>query len=238
MHPDLPRLLELQQKDRRLAELRLQADAIAEERAALDALLARVRAELAAAERSVADSARRRDEAEQKLETQRVQHDRRRQRLEQERNPRLAAQLLADVELGRTILAQEETDWLRLSEEASARTRAHQEIAGRVAAAEAEQAAARAVISGRAQALQQETDGVADQREQAASQLDRALRNRYDRLRKSRNADILVAADHGTCTACYTAIPRSKLGKLHADGLLIDGCEMCGAMIYVAEPVS
>ena len=53
-----------------------------------------------------------------------------------------------------------------------------------------------------------------------------------------RKNEILVPADHGTCTGCYTAIPRSQIGPLVANGILIDGCEMCGAIIYVAEVVA
>src|SRR5665213_3941938 len=124
MHPDLPKLLDVQSKDRRLAEIDARAQAIDAERATLDALLERGRTEVAGAERTLAEMTRRRDEAELKLETQRVQHERRKQKLEQERNPRVAAQLLADVELGRNILAQEETEWLRLADDVKARTAA------------------------------------------------------------------------------------------------------------------
>ncbi len=77
------------------------------------------------------------------------------------------------------------------------------------------------------------------EREKSASQLDRALRIRYDRLRGSRTTEILVPAGnptgHATCTACFTAIPRSRIGRLQAEGLLLDGCEMCGAIVYLAE---
>lgn len=237
MHPDLPKLLDVQVKDRRLAELDTRARAIFAERATLDALLERGRAEVVAAERAVNDTARRRDEAEQKLATQRPQHEKRRQRLETERNPRVAAQLLADVELGRTILAQEESEWVRMADDVNARTVVAALANERVAAAEAEQAGARAVLDGRAAELAIEVASAQAERESAASQLDKTLRLRYDRLRKSRKNEILVPADNGTCTACYTAIPRSQIGPLQAEGILIDGCEMCGAIIYVAAAV-
>lgn len=237
MHPDLPKLLDVQVKDRRLAELDARADAIGTERATLDGLLERARSEVVAAERAVADVTRRRDGAEQRLETQRAQHEKRRKRLEIERNPRVAAQLLADVELGRTILSQEESEWLRMAEDVNVRTAAAAAIAERLAAAEAEQAGARAVLDGRAAELAGELADARADRDLAAGQLDKVLRLRYDRLRKSRKNEILVPVDNGTCTSCYTAIPRSRIGALLADGILIDGCEMCGAIIYVAEAV-
>lgn len=238
MHPDLPKLLEVQAKDGRLAELDAHAAILADEAAALDVLLQQGRSDVAAAQRTVDDATRRRDEAERKLETQRVQHERRRQRLEQERNPRVAAQLLADLELGRNILAQEESDWVRAADEVTTRSQAATTAADRLGTMEAEQSAARADLTQRQAVLTEELDVARAEREMAASQLDRTLRVRYDRLRNSRKKAILVPSSNATCTACYTAIPRSRIGQLQAEGVLIDGCEMCGAIIYLAEAVA
>ncbi|MES2306046.1 MAG: hypothetical protein V4558_11080 [Gemmatimonadota bacterium] len=239
MHPDLPKLLDVQIKDRRLAEINERVSEIAAERAALDVVLDRVRSEIASATRTADDIARRRDDVGGKLEAQRAKHEARRQRLEQERNPRVAAQLMADVELGRSILTQEEGEWLRLSEDASTRAGAVKGAHERLATLEAEQLAARAVLDERMSALAGELAEAKAEREASASQLDRPLRIRYDRLRGSRTTEILVPAGnpqgHATCTACFTAIPRSRIGRLQAEGLLLDGCEMCGAIVYLAE---
>lgn len=239
MHPDLPKLLDVQSKDRRVAEIAGRADAVEAERRTLDAALERVRSEIASATRIADDVARRRDDSAAKLEAQRAKHEARRQRLEQERNPRVAAQLMGDVELGRQILAQEEAEWVRLSDDASTRGGAVKSAHERLAAIEAEQAEARAELDGRMAELTAELDGAKAEREAAASQLDRGLRIRYDRLRGSRTAEVLVPAGNptgnATCTACFTAIPRSRIGKLQAEGILLDGCEMCGAIVYLAE---
>jgi len=239
MHPDLPKLLDVQIKDRRLAEIMERVDEIETERAALDVALDRVRSEITSATRTADDISRRRDELSVKLEGTRVKHEARRQRLEQERNPRVAAQLMADVELGRSILTQEEGEWLRLSEDASARAGAVKGAHERLAVLEAEQDTARAALRDRMSALEGELTGARSEREASASQLDRTLRIRYDRLRGSRTTEILVPAGnptgHATCTACFTAIPRSRIGRLQAEGLLLDGCEMCGAIVYLAE---
>ncbi|HEY4101294.1 MAG TPA: hypothetical protein VGM20_10520 [Gemmatimonadales bacterium] len=238
MHPDLPKLLDVQVKDRRLAELDARAAVITAERAQLDAALQQGRDAVASAERAAADAARRRAEAETKLETQRVQHERRRARLDQERNPRVAAQLLADVELGRNILAQEESEWVRMADDVAARDTAVRAANDRLTAALAEQADARAALDARMADVDGDYAVARADRDASASHLDRTLRIRYDRLRNSRKTEILVPAQNGTCTACYTAIPRSRIGQLQADGILIDGCEMCGAIIYLAEAVA
>ena len=239
MHPDLPKLLDVQTKDRRLAEINERVHEIESERSALDVVLDRVRAEIASATRTSDDIGRRRDEVAVKLEGQRAKHEARRQRLEQERNPRVAAQLMADVELGRSILTQEEGEWLRLAEDASTRAGAVKGAHERLATLEAEQGVVRAVLLERMASLEAELTTARNEREASASQLDRTLRVRYDRLRGSRTSEILVPAGnptgHATCTACFTAIPRSRIGRLQAEGLLLDGCEMCGAFVYLAE---
>jgi len=235
MHPDLPKLLEVQGKDRRLAEL---ASVLAEheaERTALDEALEAARHQIDASRRGLEESATRRDERAEKLETQRTHQERRRQRLEQERNPRVAAQLMADVELARSILAQEESEWLRLAEEATQREAAVAAAEAQLAEIETEQAAQREELAQRIEAAATEHDAAKVEREAAASELDRTLRTRYDRLRKSRKTEVLVPANNAICTACYTAIPRSRIGQLQAEGLLLEGCEMCGALLYMEE---
>ena len=159
----------------------------------------------------------------------------RRERLESERNPRVAAQLMADLELARSILAQEESEWMRLAEDATQRTSAVAGAETSLVDLEASQAEARGDLDARQQTAQAEHDVAAGERDLAARDLDRTLRLKYERLRGSRRSEVLVPATNSTCTACYTAIPRSRIGQLQADGLLLDGCEMCGAILYLAE---
>lgn len=238
MHPDLPKLLDVQDKDRRLAEAAGRLAALDEARAALDAALDAARQQIASLSRGASDAATRRDEREQKLEAQRSLQERRRQRLEQERNPRVAAQLMADVELARSILAQEESEWLRLAEEATQKQHAVAAAEAALVELESGQVASREELAAETAAASTEHQRATAEREASAGELDRGLRQRYDRLRGSRRREVLVPATNGTCTACYTAIPRSRLGQLQADGLLIQGCEMCGAILYLTEAVA
>lgn len=238
MHPDLPKLLDLQTRDRRIADLASGLAALAAERGALDAALETARAQLASAERNAGDARKRRDEREKKLEGYRAQQDKRKERLEQERNPRVAAQLMADLELTRSIVADEEAEWVRAAEEASQRQQTVEQAAARLAALEEEQQVAREELAAReAEAVSVHAAARSD-RDAVAGGLERSLRTRYDRLRNGRRQEVLVKVSGGTCTACYTAIPRSRVGQLQADGILIEGCEMCGAILYVEEAAS
>src|SRR5690606_35519275 len=98
------------------------------------------RQQIAQTERAAADNARRRDEREAMLEAQRALQDKRRARLDQERSPRVAAQLMADLDMARGILAQEESEWMRLAEEATARQAAATAATERLAELEQSQA--------------------------------------------------------------------------------------------------
>jgi predicted nucleic acid-binding Zn-ribbon protein len=237
MHPDLPRLLDLQTKDQHLASLSAQKRTLLAERMALDAVLERHRNEVASAKRTADEMAQRRDTMATSLETQRLKQEKRRERLDTERTPRVAAQLLADLEMARGILSQEETDWLRLAEDVGSRQAGVAEHESHLAAAGSEQAEARAAIATRLEALEVDVNVAQREREAAASHLDKTLRGRYDRLRSSRKVEVVVPVDRGSCTACYTSIPSSRLGPLHADGVLLDGCPNCGAIIYLLEAV-
>jgi predicted nucleic acid-binding Zn-ribbon protein len=235
MHPDLPKLLDVQSKDRRLADLATRLAEFTAEETALDAAVEAARVQLENSRRQAADSAAKRDDRETKLEAQRALQERRRLRLEQERNPRVAAQLMADVDLARGILTQEESEWMRLAEEATQRENAVKVAEGRVNDIGAEQEPLRADLTERARSIRAEHAEARTERDAAASGLDRALRTKYDRLRGSRRKEVLVPAVNDTCTACMTLIPRSRIGQLRADGLLIEGCEMCGAILYLEE---
>jgi predicted nucleic acid-binding Zn-ribbon protein len=238
MHPDLLKLLDLQSRDQRIAELAGGLAALAAERAALDSALDAARSQLAAAERQAADARKRRDERETKLEGYRTQQEKRKERLEQERNPRIAAQLMADLELTRSIVADEEAEWMRAADDASHRQQAVDQATARLAALEEEQAGAREDLDGRERDAQEVHSTARSERDAAAGELDRVLRTRYDRLRNGRRKDVLIKVAGGTCTACYTAIPRSRIGQLQADGILLDGCEMCGAILYLEAAAS
>lgn len=235
MHPDLPKLLDVQGKDRHLSEVSARREELAAERAALDAALETARQQIAQAERGAADAATRRDAREAKLEAQRSLQEKRRARLEQERNPRVAAQLMADVEMARSILAQEESEWMRVAEEATQREQAVVLATERLEALTAEQAEARESLVGREAEAEAAYVAAKTERDAAAADLPKALRTKYDRLHGSRHSEVLVPAVNATCTACYTSIPSSRIGQLQADSLLLDGCEMCGAILYLEE---
>jgi uncharacterized protein len=236
MHADLRKLLDLQTKDTAVEEVERRREALQGEIAVLDQALQRAREGLDAARRAAAEGIKRRDELEAKIESYRVLQDRRRLRLEHVRNPKEASTLMAELDLARSVMAKEETDWIRVAETVTQlEAKAGEEERG-VAAFEESQAPDRARLDQRRAELDAELEAAAREREASAAQLDRQLRTQYDRLRKARSADVVVPLVGGACGACHTSVPLNRRSQIRT-GTVLHGCEACGAILYPPELV-
>jgi predicted nucleic acid-binding Zn-ribbon protein len=234
MHPDVSKLLELQETDTRIAELDARRAGLDADLAALDADLRRAARARDTAHREAEEAARRRDDQERKIETFRQQQERRKQLLEFVRNPKEAATLMAEMDLGRQVLAKEESDWVRAADGAGSvearaadETRRYEEFA-------AGQVPRREQIAAQRGELNAERAAQLEEREARAGVIERALRVRYDRLRRARAAAVVVPLNGDACGACFTAIPKNRRSQIRA-GLLLEGCEACGVILYSAE---
>ncbi len=234
MHADLVKLLDLQAKDAAVAEVERRLDALRAETGVLDQALERAREVLEAARRAAADAARQRDELEAKIESYRVLQDRRQQRLEHVRNPKESSTLMAQLDLARSVVAKEESDWV-LSDDAvtQAQVKASEEERNVEGVAEA-QVPERDRLAARRAELQAELATAQRERESTATQLERTLRVKYERLRKARSGDVIVPLLGGSCGSCHTSVPLNRRSQIRA-GSLVDTCEVCGAILYPPE---
>jgi uncharacterized protein len=234
MHADLVKLLDLQSKDAAVAEAEKRLRELDGESAALDQAIQKARDGLDDARRAAAEGARRRDEIEARVESYRLLQDRRVQRLETVRNPKDASTLMAELDLARSVIAKEEADWLRAAEAVTTLERKVGEEENKVAVADLEQAPERARLAERRHLLDAERDAAVLAREASAEQIDKPLRTRYDRLRRSRARDVVVPLVGGTCGACHTSVPLNRRSQIRS-GAILDGCEGCGAILYPAD---
>jgi uncharacterized protein len=235
MHADLVKLLDLQAKDAVLAEADQRLAELVQETTGLDQVLERARNSLEAARRALADGQRKRDEQEAKIESYRTLQDRRRQRLEHVRNPKEASTLMAELDLARSVMAKEEGEWVR---NADAVVQLELKVQGEelnLKAVQAAQGPERAKVAERQAALQAERDAAMREREASAALIDKPLRTRYDRLRRTRTRDVVVPLVGGSCGGCHTSIPLNRRTQIRA-GAVLDGCEACGAILYPSEP--
>jgi predicted nucleic acid-binding Zn-ribbon protein len=234
MHADLVKLLDLQSKDAAIGDVDRRMRELDRELATLDQAIQRARDGLDAARRAATEGARRRDELETKVESYRLLQDRRVQRLETVRNPKEASTLMAELDLARSVMAKEESEWVRSAEAVTALERKVSDEETKVEAADLEQAPERSRLEERRKALEAEREAALRQREASAEQIDKPLRTRYDRLRRSRARDVVVPLVGGTCGACHTSVPLNRRSQIRS-GAILDGCEGCGAILYPPE---
>jgi predicted nucleic acid-binding Zn-ribbon protein len=234
MHPDLIKLLDLQARDSAIAEVDARITAIDADVAGLDQELARARGARDTAQRAADDGGRRRDELETKIESYRQLQERRRQRLEFVRNPKDASTLMAEMDLARSVLAKEESDWVRSADTVESLQARVGEEQQKMESVEAEQRPRRDGLASQRAGFVAEREALVQEREAAANLLERALRIRYDRLRRARATPVVVALNGDACGACFTAIPRNRRSQIRS-GAIIEGCEACGVILYSAE---
>jgi uncharacterized protein len=235
MHADLVKLLDLQAKDALLAETDQRLAALVQDTASLDEVLQRARESLEAARRALADGERRRDELEARIESYRTLQERRSQRLEHVRNPKEASTLMTELDLARSVMAKEEGEWVR---SADAVTQLELKVQGEelnLKAVQAAQAPERAKVAERQAALEAERAAARRERDASAALIDKPLRTRYDRLRRTRTTDVVVPLVGGACGGCHTSVPLNRRSQIRA-GTVLDGCEACGAILYPSEP--
>jgi uncharacterized protein len=234
MRADLVKLLDLQAKDAILSDTDERLAALGQATTALDQVLQRARENLDAARHALADGRRRRDELEGKIESYRTLQERRRQRLEHVRNPKEASTLMAELDLARSVLAKEEDDWVRSADAVVQLELKVQNEELNLKAVEVAQAPERASVAERRAVLEAEREAAVRQRDATAALLDKPLRNRYDRLRRTRSTDVVVPLVGGACGGCHTTVPLNRRSQIKA-GAVLDGCEVCGAILYPSE---
>jgi predicted nucleic acid-binding Zn-ribbon protein len=229
-------LLALQEKDRAIQAVKDELGAFDPELAALDGEVRNGEARLEAARQGISEAGTRRSQLEEKIENFRQMQERRRQRLEWVRGAKEASTLMAELDLGRSVLAREEAEWLRSADRvqeaeagAAEAERALQELKDGQAARREEIAALQAECRDRLGGLERD-------RAEVAKGLSPSSLSRYDRIRRGR-APLALYAMHGdACGHCYTAVPMHRRQELQA-GLGIVMCEACGVLIYNAEAV-
>lgn len=235
MHPDLVKLLELQLKDHALLETERALEAIRAEIAALDQLLKGAEQSLATSQKAVADVTRRRTEVEGKMENYRKLEERGKARLEQVKTPKEMQAVNVELDLARSVLAKEESDWVKLAEILANHENNVAEATARLNEMKSGQVAAREEIATRQAEAEERRQAALDARNASATEVNRQLRTRYERLRSVKTT-VVVSLDGPACGSCHTQVPLNRRSQIRA-GTLIDFCESCGVILYSADDV-
>lgn len=234
MHPDVVKLLDLQTKDLDLLEIDTRLADVAEVEAGLDRALEQAEQMVSTAAQAVADAVQRRADLEAKIETYRAQQERRRQAIEITHPGKRAAALMAELDLARSVLAQEESEWIRLADRITNLEGQVTEAAAALEVAREQQAPERAQLSEREAEIQRERDAALKTRAESAADVDKRLLTRYDRLRRNRSPLVVVSMNGSACGSCFTAVPLHRRSLIKG-GAVVEGCEVCGVILYIPE---
>jgi uncharacterized protein len=232
MHPELVKLLDLQDKDLALLDVDQRLQAVTEEVESLDQVVSEANARVELARGAVRDALRRREEVEAKVDTYRKLQEGRRKRLEVTRPGKETAPLMAELDLARQVLAREEAEWMRAAESVVSLEAKVTEAEHAVETLHSDQAEPRGELAARIAGLQAERAAKFDVREVSAAHIEKSVRARYDRLRRSRAPRAVVPLAGDACGACYTAVPMNRRSLIR-NGTVIEGCEACGVILYV-----
>jgi predicted nucleic acid-binding Zn-ribbon protein len=145
-----------------------------------------------------------------------------------------AANLMAEIDLGRSVLAREEAEWIRTADKVQQAETLVAEAEQVLEEVRAAQAARREEIA----ALQAECRdrlAVADaERKVVTKKLSPRALSQYERIRRGRAPFALYALHGDACGHCFTAIPMHRRQELQA-GQSITLCEACGVLVYNAD---
>ncbi len=233
MQPELEALLAVQEDDDAIRAIEGELAAFAPRLASLDKARQRAHDEVERTRLAIERETDKYRTLEARIKEHREKHERNVATLDQARKLREATAAMAQVEMARRVLAEEESELAgmarRLGEMASA-LEAHRAAA---AAIDEEQVGARESLRAETSRLESMLSEARRVRADKASGVGASLLSRYDRIAARRRSQALFAIRGLTCGACDTSIPLQRRNALLVAGL-IDVCEACGVLLYAA----
>jgi predicted nucleic acid-binding Zn-ribbon protein len=235
MHPDIQRLIELQQVDSRMAALRSEVAALPKEVAAIEAKLAGSKTKVEAAQASIKadDSARRKHESDIKDQQEKISKYRD-QSLKVKTNQEYKA-LLTEIEHAEHEIARLEDKILEIMVAADTRkeTLKHAEATLKADTAENEKEKEHA----RKQTAEDEKElaGLAEQRKQLRSRISEETLRHYDRVLKLRGSALAAVHDNQMCGVCRLILrPQVYQDVMKGDEIMY--CDSCQRILYFVPP--
>ncbi|HEV8124995.1 MAG TPA: hypothetical protein VGP80_12160 [Gemmatimonadales bacterium] len=234
MHPELTKLLDLQAHDLELLAVDARMFELGTRIGTLDEELGKARETVNAAQRSVDVERKKRDELEARIEGHRKHQEKRKEKLEFMKTPKEVSALMAEIDLARSVLSNEESEWVRSADQVGILENRKKEFEAQANAVESAQAEVRADLQTQRDAIAAERQEVLDRREASAVLVSKPLLQRYDKLRGNRKSAVVVPLAGPACGACFTQVPVNRRSQIKA-GAIIEGCESCGVILYFAE---
>jgi predicted nucleic acid-binding Zn-ribbon protein len=236
VQPELVALLAVQEDDGAIRLIERDLAALAPRIASLDKARQRAHDEVERSRVAIERETERYRTLSQRITDHREKHEKNLATLDQARKLREATAAMAQVEMARRVLAEEESELAGMARRLGEMTSAQEAHRAAAEALEAEQATARAEIASEQERLNTTLKAAVTVRNQKASGVNPGLLSRYERIAIRRKSNALFAIRGLTCGACDTAIPLQRRNALMVAGL-IDVCEACGVLLFASvEP--
>lgn len=234
MQVDLAVLLRLQEKDKAMRENEQLLESLKPKIEELDAALEVVGEQLAIARKNAEEADAHRAELEGRIESYRVMQERRRQRLEWVRGAKEASTIMAELDLARSVLAQEEAEWIRSADrlkEAEARVA---ELEATLEQIREEQGPAREEVAKLGTQYQTELADSCKARDDVAKTVKPNILAIYRRTLQGRAPMALYPLQDGACGHCFTSVPLHRRQQI-VNGQSVEHCEACGVLLYCED---
>jgi predicted nucleic acid-binding Zn-ribbon protein len=231
MYDIIEKLLILQDRDRRIMQVREQLDRIGPERETLHAQTSALMAALDAAKARARQIESERKQRELEVEAKKQQIGRYAlQQFQTKKNEEYKA-LAHEIENCNADIVKLEDAQLELMEQAEANQR-DMGAANRQAGELKQRADGQLKdLAAREQALTAELAELESNREQIKSAVNAPALQRYERLLKMKGGSVVVGIEHGVCGGCHMKFPVQLMISCQAERELVT-CPNCGRILY------
>ncbi|MFN2397937.1 MAG: zinc ribbon domain-containing protein [Gemmatimonadaceae bacterium] len=231
MHPDLQALLELQAEDIVVAELEARVAVLDSRQQALEREMEAAKQTVTSVRTEIEAEEKKRRDLQGKFDQHRQLQDHNLAQLDKVRKAKEGTAALAQIDMARKVLAQEESELNTLSgrvttlrQDADFRDLELTELSD-------SQRAIRAEIDAERREVQIALQAARVKREACAQRVSRAILSKYDRIRGRDSRGALWIMQGAACGRCNTAVPMQRR-NLIAAGRAIEVCEACGVLLY------
>jgi hypothetical protein len=230
---ELVALLAVQEDDGVIRELEQGLAAFTPRLSSLDKARQRAHDEVERTRSAIEKETERYRALEARIRDHRDKHERNVATLDQARKLREATAAMAQVEMARRVLAEEESELAAMARRLGELQSALEAHRAAFAALESEQADARATLRDEMAVIERQLADARAARNAKTAAVPAPLLARYERIALRRKAPALYAIRGLTCAACDTSIPLQRRNSLLVGGA-IDLCEVCGVLLYAA----
>jgi hypothetical protein len=232
---NLSPLIELQHLDLRLAELREQRRKIPERLATAEAPLKEGTQLLQNAMATMEGLVKERRSNEKDLEVHEAQTEKLKARLSEIKTNKEYQAHLFEIEIANKKRREIEDKILDLMEQIEGTQGAFKEMQAKVGEAERVFLAEKQTVDALALQLDREMSELEQKQSEWAARVDRALLDRYTKLKGARKEQALAAIKDGTCCGCRLQVPPQLVAQVkRADDLYT--CPYCQRILYWESP--